>query len=216
MKTTTEDPKQTSALSRRRFLAGTSASVVTFTVLKPHLVRGSEANSKIALGLIGCGGRGRWIADLFEKHGGYQVVALADYFQDRVDEAGEQFKVRAGQRHTGLSAYHKLLQQEVEAVAIETPPYFHPQHAAAAVEAGKHVYMAKPIAVDVPGCLTVQESGRKATAKKLCFLVDFQTRANKLYQEAVQHVHAGDLGKIVSVEANYQCGPTWDHMDTLL
>ena len=78
------------------------------------------------------------------------------------------------------------------------------------VDAGKHVYLAKPIAVDVPGCLTIAESGKKATAKKLCFLVDFQTRANKLYQDAVKAVHDGEIGKIVSVEANYQCGATWD------
>ena len=101
-------------------------------------------------------------------------------------------------------------------MVIESPPYFHPEQAAAAVEAGKHVYLANPIAVDVPGCLTVAESGKKATAKKLCFLVDFQTRANKLYQDAVKAVHDGEIGKIVSVEANYQCGATWDNMDKIL
>ena len=70
--------------------------------------------------------------------------------------------------------------------------------------------------MDVPGCLTIAESGKKATAKKLCFQVDFQTRANKLYQDAVKAVHDGEIGKIVSVEANYQCGATWDAMDQLL
>ena len=205
-----------SSITRRRFLAGTGASLAAFTVVSPRLVTGTEANSKIDFGLIGCGGRGRWIADLFQKHGGYNVVALADYFPDRVNSAGDQFKVPAAMRFTGLSAYEKLLNQKLDAVAIETPPYFHPGHAAAAVEAGKHVYLAKPIAVDVPGCLTVQESGRKATARKLCFLVDFQTRANKLYQESIQRIHAGELGKVVSVEANYQCGATWDAMDKLL
>ena len=70
--------------------------------------------------------------------------------------------------------------------------------------------------MDVPGCLTVAESGKKATAKKLCFLVDFQTRANKLYQEAVKAVHDGEIGKIVSVEANYQCDATWGSMDQVL
>jgi len=115
-----------------------------------------------------------------------------------------------------LSGYKKLLEQKLDAVAIESPPYFHPEHAARAVEAGRHVYLAKPIAVDVPGCLTVEASGKQATVKKLCFLVDFQTRANKLYQEAARITHEGGLGKIVTAEANYQCGPTWDHMDKLL
>jgi len=203
-------------MTRRRFIAGTGASVVAFTVAQPELLRGAEANSKINLGLIGCGGRGKWIANLFQKHGGYNFVAVADYFQDHTDEAGEKLKVPAANRYTGLSGYHKLLDRKLDAVVIESPPYFHPEQAAAAVDAGKHVYVAKPIAVDVPGCLTIGDSGKKATAKKLCFLVDFQTRANKLYQDAVKAVHDGEIGKIVSVEANYQCGATWDHMDKLL
>jgi myo-inositol 2-dehydrogenase / D-chiro-inositol 1-dehydrogenase len=203
-------------MTRRRFLAGTSASVLSFTVLEPELVRAADANSKINLGLIGCGGRGKWIAELFEKNGGYKVAAVADYFQDHADEAGKKFNVPQAGRFTGLSGYRKLLEQKLDAVAIESPPYFHPEHAAAAIDAGKHTYLAKPIAVDVPGCLTVEETGRKATGKNLCFLVDFQTRANKLYQDAAQRIHAGELGKTVSVEANYQCGATWDHMDKLL
>ena len=206
----------TAPITRRRFIAGTGASVVAFTILKPGLVGGAEANSKINIGLIGCGGRGKWIADLFQKNGGYNIVAVADYFQDHADEAGAKFNVPAASRYTGLSAYRKLLEQKLDAVVIESPPYFHPEQAAAGVEAGKHVYLAKPIAVDVPGCLTVAESGKKATAKKLCFQVDFQTRANKLYQDAVKAVHDGEIGKVVSVEANYQCDATWGGMDTVL
>jgi len=207
---------QSAPITRRHFIAGTGASLMAFTVLKPEMVHGAEANSKINIGLIGCGNRGKWIANLFQKHGGYNFVAVADYFQDHVDEAGEKLKVPTANRYTGLSGYRKLLEQNLDAVVIESPPYFHPEQAAAAVDAGKHVYLAKPIAVDVPGCQTVAESGRKATAKKLCFLVDFQTRANKLYQDAVKAVHDGEIGKIVSIEANYQCGATWDHMDQIL
>lgn len=212
-----QETNQTSAsLNRRQFLAGTGASVLAFTVLQPGLVGAADANNKIDIGLIGCGGRGKWIADLFRKDGHYNLVAAADYFQERVDAVGQQFNVPAASRFAGLSGYRRLLEQKLDAVVIESPPYFHPEHAAAAVDAGKHVYVAKPIAVDVPGCLTIEESGRKATARKLCFLVDFQTRANKLYQDAIQRVHQGELGKIVSVEANYQCGATWDHMDAVL
>jgi predicted dehydrogenase len=205
-----------SGLTRRRFLAGTGASVAAFTILKPSLVAGAEANAKLEIGLIGCGGRGQWIASLFKEHGGYNVAALAEYFPDRLNAAGEKFQVPEAKRFSGLSGYRKLLEQKLDAVVIESPPYFHPEHAAAAVDAGKHVYLAKPIAVDVPGCQTVEASGRKATEKKLCFLVDFQTRANKLYQDAVKRVHDGELGKIVTGEANYQCGPTWDKMDAEL
>ena len=111
---------------------------------------------------------------------------MADYFPDRADAAGEKFQVDAARRFTGLSAYKRLLEQKLDAVVIESPPYFHPIHASAAVEAGKHVYCAKPVSVDVPGCHTMAESGRKATEKKLVFLIDFQTRAHPSYQEAVR------------------------------
>jgi myo-inositol 2-dehydrogenase / D-chiro-inositol 1-dehydrogenase len=210
--TSTDSP----TITRRQFIAGTGASVLAFTVLQPELLRGAEANSKIDIGLIGCGNRGKWIADLFQKNGGYNVVAVADYFQDYADQAGEKFKVPAAKRFSGLSGYRRLLGQKLDAVVIESPPYFHPEQAAAAVDAGKHVYLAKPIAVDVPGCLTIAESGKKATAKKLCFLVDFQTRACKVHQDAVKAVHNGEIGKLISAEAAYHCGPTWEHMDQVL
>jgi predicted dehydrogenase len=202
-----------SSITRRRFLAGTGASALAFTILKPELIRGAEANSKIDIGLIGCGGRGQWIIDLFRKHGGYNIVAGADYFKDRVDDMGGKFNVPEAHRYTGLSGYHRLLEQKLDAVAIESPPYFHPEQAAAGISAGKHVYMAKPVAVDVPGCQTVAESGKKATANKLCFLVDFQTRANKAYQDAISRIHQGELGKIVLVEAAYHCGLMFEGMD---
>jgi predicted dehydrogenase len=86
----------------------------------------------------------------------------------------------------------------------------------AGVEAGSHVYCAKPIAVDVPGCQTMAEVGRKGTEAKRCVLIDFQTRANEFYKEAIRQVHAGSIGPIASGEAVYYCGPLWGHgsMDT--
>lgn len=202
MPPTTPQPPTASGLSRRRFLAeaGTAAA---FTVIAPELVRGSTQSSKIAVGLIGCGGRGRWIADLFARHGGYQIVAVADYFSERADAVGDKHAVAPERRFTGLAGYRRLLEQKLDAVAIETPPYFHPAQASDAVAAGKHVYLAKPVAVDVPGCTTIGQSGARATANRLCFLVDFQTRANDLFIEAVRRVHGGALGPIAFGEATY-------------
>ena len=80
-------------ISLRDFIVSSSAAAMSFAVMKPSLVRGSEANSKLKLGIIGCGMRGKWIADLFVKHGGYEFVGAADYFEDRVDEFGEKFGV---------------------------------------------------------------------------------------------------------------------------
>ena len=193
-------------IGRREFLAGTAAAAAAFTLVKPSLVRGTQANSTIEIGLVGCGGRGSWMIPLFEKHGGYKLVACADYYQDHADKVGEKHGVPAARRYTTLSGYKKLCEDKLDAVVIETPPYFHPEHAAAAVAAGKHVYVAKPIAVDVPGCLSIGESAKTATAKKLVFLVDFQTRANEFYREAVNRVHRGDIGKLVTGWANYPWG----------
>ncbi len=189
-------------IPRRAFLASAMAAT-TFTVLKPSTVFGAEANSALEIGLIGCGGRGKWITKFFEDSGKYKWVACADYFQDKVDAVGDLFKIPASRRHTGLQGYKRLLDSKLDAVVIETPPYFHPQHASDAVDAGKHVYLAKPIAVDAPGCLTIADAGKRATAKKQVFLVDFQTRADENFRNAVHQVHQGAIGPLVMVEACY-------------
>jgi myo-inositol 2-dehydrogenase/D-chiro-inositol 1-dehydrogenase len=208
--------KSTKRISRRGFLAGAGAAAVSFAVINPKFVRGTEANAKINIGLIGCGGRGSWIADLFMKQGGYNFVAAADYFEDRVGTFGDKFNIPASRRYTGLSGYKRMLDTKVDAVVIESPPYFHPEQAAASVDAGVHVYLAKPIAVDVVGCNTVAESGKKASDKKLCFLVDFQTRANELYCEALKRVHNGDIGKFAFGEASYHADNPWKGMVDVL
>ena len=188
-------------LARRDFL--TAAAAAGVTVMSPALALGSQANSAVELGLIGCGGRGGWIAELFLKTGKYRFVACADYFQDRVDAVGARMKIDPTRRHSGLSGYKRLLEGKLDAVVIETPPVFHPEQAAAAVDAGRHVFVAKPIAIDVPGCLSIAESGRKATEKKLAMLVDFQTRADPLFREAIARVHRGEIGRLIYAEANY-------------
>ncbi|MGD0744799.1 MAG: Gfo/Idh/MocA family oxidoreductase [Verrucomicrobiota bacterium] len=200
-------------ISRRRFLTAAGASAVTLAMLPSELAAETAAAEKINIGLIGCGARGQWIADLFRKHGGYNLVAVADYFQDKADAAGEAGGIPPERRFTSLSAYKRLLEQKLDAVVIESPAYFHPEHAAAAVAAGKHVYLAKPIAVDVPGCLTVESSARRATENKLCFLVDFQTRTLPDLQKIVEIVHQGGIGPIVSGEAAYQTGPVAEIAD---
>jgi predicted dehydrogenase len=199
-------------LTRREFVAAAGATAATFTIMKPELVRGSAANSKIKLGLIGCGGRGQWIMDLFKKHGGYEIVAGHDYFQDRVEEFAGKFNVDAKHLYTGLDGYKKMLADGVDAVAIESPPYFHPQQAADAVDAGVHVYLAKPIAVDVPGCLSVEASGKKAREKNLCYLIDFQTRANDFFIQALKQVHNGGIGDFAFGEAIYHADTPFKRM----
>ncbi len=201
-------------LDRRAFMARAGAAALGWTILRPGLARGAGAEPKITLGLIGCGGRGSWLAGLFAKHGGYEIAAAADYFPDRAAEFGAKFGIPEARRFSGLSAYKRLLEAGVDAVAIESPPWFHPGQAAAAVDAGVHVYLAKPAAVDVPGCLKIAAAGRAATRAKRVFLVDFQTRAHPIFLEALKRVRGGALGELVFGEATYHADcPFEEHYD---
>jgi myo-inositol 2-dehydrogenase/D-chiro-inositol 1-dehydrogenase len=202
--------KSGALVSRREFIKTAGTSVAAFAILRPELLRGTRANSKIKLGLVGCGGRGVWIAGLFAAQGGYEIFAGADYFADRVGAFGAKFSVPPDRLFSGLSGYKRLLDCGVEAVAIETPPYFHPEQAAAAVDKGIHVYLAKPLAVDVPGCRMIAGCGKKATARKLAFLVDFQTRAHPAFIEALRRVRDGALGESVFGEATYHAESPWE------
>ena len=166
---------------RRQFLKSAAGG---FLILKPATVFGSQANSAVEVGLIGCGERGNWIAPFFPEFTGARVVALADVYRKHLDSTADAFKVDGSRAYHGKFAYQELANSELDGVVIETPTYFHPEAAEAAVEAGKHVFMAKPVAVDVYGCKSVLSSADKAAEKNLTYLVDFQTRAMPYYQEA--------------------------------
>ncbi len=193
---------QAQSITRRGFLSGAGTAALSFAVVRPEAVAGTQANSRIKAGIIGLGSRGRMIAGMVHKHGGYQITAAADYFERAVDAAGEQLGVPKAKRFSGLAAYKGLI-PEVEAVFLETPPYCFPQHAEAAVAAGRHVYMAKPLACDVPGCLRVQTAGKKAAASQRVFLVDFQTRTDPFFIEGVQRAHDGAIGRIGLLSSEY-------------
>src|SRR5882672_1113145 len=189
--------------TRREFLA--TAAATAFTIATSSHVRAADSNSKIEVGLIGCGGRGSWIGELFNESNQAKIVAVADYFKDRVDETGEKLNVSASRRHTGLDCYKKLLEGKLDAVAIESPPYFHPEQAVAALEAGKHVYLAKPISVDVPGAMAIVNAAEKVKDKQ-SILVDFQTRADEFYQGAFQKICEGLIGDPICGQSYYHAG----------
>jgi predicted dehydrogenase len=193
-------------MQRRTFIESTAAAA-SMAAIQSQTAFGADANGKVRLGVIGCGGRGDWIAGLFKENGGYAVTAVADYFADRTKITGDKHGVDENHRFTGLDCHQKMLASgAVDAVAIISPPYFHPQQAADAVAAGKHVYLAKPAAVDVPGCQSVTQSAEKATKSKLAFLVDFQTRSDPWFMEAMKRVHDGGLGDLCFGEALYHAG----------
>ncbi len=187
--------------NRRDFLKWTTG----LTVVSPTVAFRTRANSALTLGIIGCGGRGNFIGQYFQEYAGARIVALADPFEDRIQATIHNLKLTSPRIYRGLEGYKDLLASNVDAVAIMSPPYFHPEQTAAAVAAGKHVFVAKPIAVDVAGCLSFAATGKRAEGK-LSLLVDFQTRAQEAFQEAAARVHRGDIGELVLGHVYYHAG----------
>lgn len=197
------------AISRRGFLAGTAATVAAVAVPGAASAGAEEPAAqlrKIKLGVVGCGGRGAWIANLFREHGGYEMHAVADYFPEVSEVAGEALGVGKTRRFSGLSGYRKLIRSGVEAVALETPPCFFPDHVREAVDAGLHIYMAKPVAVDVPGCLQVEVAARKAADQKRCFLVDYQMPTDPHVLECANRFREGAVEQLGMVKSFYYGG----------
>jgi myo-inositol 2-dehydrogenase / D-chiro-inositol 1-dehydrogenase len=191
-------------MSRRRFLAHSgAAAALTFSIVSPTAVRGTAANSRIEVGCIGLGQRGSMIAGMVQRHGGYHIAAVADYFPQVAAKAGETFKVPEKRRYSGLAAYQKLIADGVDAVFLETPPYCFPDHVEAAVKAGCHVYLAKPVACDVPGSLRVLKMAQQAQSQQKVFLIDFQTRTDPFYIEGIKRVHDGAIGKVGLLSSEY-------------
>jgi myo-inositol 2-dehydrogenase/D-chiro-inositol 1-dehydrogenase len=198
---------------RRRFLKAAGA-VSAFTILKPELVRGSAANSAVRVGLLGCGRRGTTDATNIAQHTDARIVALADLFQDQADRARQHFDTLAQAKgYSGVakvflgpdSSAQLFASKDVDAVVIATPAYYHPGHLAGAAAGGKHIYLEKPVAIDVPGAKHVLEIGKQIEGKQNLD-VGFQIRSAPPFVELVRRIHAGALGEIAAAEVHYNAG----------
>ena len=197
-------------ISRRRFVGGVLGAAASATLLadggaiqaEPDVAPAAVAGRKLKLGVVGNGGRGRWISTLFKEHGGFEIYAVADYFQRNADACGDLFGVDKSRRFDGLSGYKKLIESGVEAIAVITPPYAIPEIATAGAAAGLHCYLAKPVAVDVPGCLQIGAAGKTAAQKQRVFLVDYQIPTdpqNIAVRDAVRQGNAGKLARLQTI-----------------
>jgi myo-inositol 2-dehydrogenase / D-chiro-inositol 1-dehydrogenase len=101
-------------------------------LVKPATAFGTQANSSIEIGLVGCGARGVWVGEMFREFAGARVVALHDVFADRVKTAREKLAAASARIYGGYDGYQDLVTSKVDAVAIESPPYCHPEQSAAA------------------------------------------------------------------------------------
>jgi predicted dehydrogenase len=181
--------------TRRDFVrAGGSAAAM---ILPAQVVRGSQANSKISVGLIGCGNRGTYDAKITNGDPRARVTALCDLFQDRVENATRELKL---ENPATYKDFEKLLASDVDAVIIATPPFEHPRMLDAAVQAKKHVYCEKPMGVDVAGCKRVIATGKKCDPKKT-LSVGFQQRYGPVYLEAYKRLKEGGIGELSTARA---------------
>ena len=167
-------------------------------------------------GVIGCGGRGCGAAVNFLDAGAnLQITALADVFPDRVADARRLIKEQRGQEvaesrcFTGFDAFQKLLATDVDLVIHATPPHFRPAHMAAVVDARKHLFMEKPVAVDVPGAKAVMQTAERATSLGLCIVTGTQLRREHLRAAVRQRVRDGMIGDIRAVRAIRNQGALW-------
>jgi len=179
----------------------------------------SAANTDtLKVGLLGCGGRGTGAAmQMLQGNENVQIIALADIFEDRVQGAKQKFqtsqdpklkgKVAIEDDHcfSGIDSYKKFLKTDIDIMIHGTLPYCRPEHVAAAIDAGKHVFTEKPAGVDPAGIRVFLAAAEKAQKKKLSLVAGTQRRHQKEYVETVKKLQDGAIGDIVAMRA-YWCG----------
>jgi predicted dehydrogenase len=207
------------ALTRREFIKTTAAATAGL-MASGNFAFGFAANETIRVGLVGCGGRGTGAAkDCFESSFGIEIVALGDVFADRLNQCkeqlrtalGDRFKVKDDHCFVGFDAYKNVMASQVDLVILATPPGFRPMHLQAAIEAGKHVFMEKPVAVDPVGVRSVMASSDLARQKGLAIVAGTQRRHQLGYVEAMKRIHAGAIGEVVSAQVYWNQGGLWMH-----
>lgn len=205
-------------MKRREFVGTTLFAAGAAMIPGTALAVGRRSTDPlIRVGVIGCGGRGIGAAmNLLEASPFVRIVALADVFEDRL-KAGREHMASRGERSAvaeqhcfaGIEGYEKLLREQVDLVVLATPPHFRPAHFEAAVNAGAHVFMEKPVAVDGPGVRRVLAAAQRAKDAKLSVVAGTQRRYERVYLEALQRVREGQIGEIISASCYWNMGGLW-------
>ena len=190
----------------------------------------APGSDKIRVGVIGCGSRGTGAAkNCVDSSPNVEIVALGDTFKDRVDACLKMLKANDPAEKsewsasgpwrnadkvtatpetcfTGFDAYKQVIACDVDLVILATPPHFRPIHLKAAVEAGKHVFMEKPVAVDPVGIRSVLASSELAKQKGLAICAGTQRRHDPQYIEVMKRIHAGQIGDLLGGECYWVQG----------
>lgn len=191
--------------TRRNFL---KSSVLGAAAVPTVFAAGSDV---IRIGVIGCGGRGTAASlNAMHAHPSVHLVAMTDLLPERVEQARATLRQQAPQQTTvddahcfsGFDGYKHVI-ESVDVVLIANAAKFHPMHLSAAIQAGKHVFVEKPHAVDPAGIAVVRAAVEEARKKNLCVLSGLHSRHHPGYQETIRRIHDGAIGDIVSIEENF-------------
>jgi len=225
--------KPTKPTSRRRFLENTALGAIgvigasqlikscapgetTGEVVLPAFLKTAVDGQPLRAGVVGCGGRGTGAAINFLDAGpNLSVVAIADVFQDRIDEFRTKLKDEKNVElddancFVGFDGFKRLLEVDLDYVILATPPYFRPEHFQACVEARKHVFMEKPVAVDPVGARAVMAASKQAEAAGLCVVTGTQRRHSWNYNNVLARVKSGMIGDIVATNVYWNQSKLW-------
>ncbi len=203
--------------SRRQFLQSSAAAVSATALGQLAFSRSAHAagSDVIRIGIVGCGSRAPGAAvNAMNVDPGVRLVAMTDIFAERVQNRRETLRkqkpdqVQVDDEHcfSGIDGYRHVI-QSVDVVLIACSAKFHPLYLRAAIEAGKHVFLEKPHAIDPKGIKDLVAACELAKQKGLSVMSGLQSRHHKGYQETIQRIHDGAIGDIVAIEENFLRGP---------
>lgn len=217
------DLKQQKQLqSARRDFCKTTA-LFTAGMMLPTLDLSAMAHvfndKKLKLAVVGCGGRGTGAAvQALKADENIELVAMADAFEDQLNESfgnlkkefdgTDKINVQDKNKFVGMDAYKKAIDQ-ADVVILATPPGFRPYHFEYAVNAGKHIFMEKPVATDAPGIRKVLEMAKVAKDNKLNVVVGLQRHYQNNYLAIADKIKEGTVGKITSGQVYWNSSGVW-------
>ncbi len=210
------------ASTRRHFLQ-TSSAMLAGGAMAGSLAIGRSAHAAgsdiLKVGLIGCGGRGSGAAsNALNADPNIKIIAMADAFDDRLQASrarlakigGERFDVPDERCFVGFDAYRQLIDiKDIDVVLMATPPHFRPMQYRYAVEAGKHIFIEKPVGVDAPGIRSVMETNELAKKKGISVVSGLCWRYDHGVRETIKRLLDGAVGQIVAIQENYNTGTLW-------
>jgi predicted dehydrogenase len=210
----------TSAPTRRTFLKTSAAAVATTALAGSFVAPQAHAagSDVLKVALIGCGGRGSGAAvNAMNAEANVKLTVLADAFPDQIEAAKKNLSANVGAKYavtdemcfTGFDAYKQVMATDVDVVLLCTPPHFRPMQLKAAIDAGKHVFCEKPVAVDAPGVRSVLETAAKAKEKNLSIVSGLCWRYDLGVRDTMKQIQDGAIGDIVTIQENYLTGTLW-------